>query len=80
VTTDEPEDPVVLEGTARVTRERGEIARFLELAKQKYEAGYTTELLDPDVNATVCVEPRSAFGLAHDDLSGSPTRWRSGGA
>jgi hypothetical protein len=30
---------------------------------------------DPDVNATIRVAPRRAFGLADEDLVGTATRW-----
>jgi hypothetical protein len=26
-------------------------------------------------NATIRIRPRWAFGIAHDDFTGSPTRW-----
>ncbi len=42
----------------------------------KYDVDYTVDFLDPAVNATVRVRPRWAFGLLHDDFTGSPTRWR----
>ena len=44
----------------------------------KYGPSYTVEFLDPDVNLTVAVRPERAFGLLHDDFTGSPTRWTFG--
>jgi hypothetical protein len=41
----------------------------------KYETSYTIDLLDPSVNSVYCVRPLWAFGLRHDDFTGSPTRW-----
>ena len=75
VTTEAAEEPVVLEGTAAIVREIGAIERFLELMNAKYASGMTLEFLDPDVNASIRVTPRWAFGIAHDDFTGSPTRW-----
>jgi hypothetical protein len=67
--------PVVVEGVARITRRADEIARFLGLLNAKYETRIGADFLDPDVNATVQVRPRRAFGLLHDDFTGSPTSW-----
>jgi PPOX class probable F420-dependent enzyme len=75
VTTEDALNPVVVEGAARITREAAEIARFLGLLNAKYGTGIGADFLDPDVNATVQVRPRRAFGLLHDDFTGSPTRW-----
>ena len=78
VTTEQAEEPVVLEGTAAIVRELPAIERFLELMNAKYASGMTLEFLDPDVNASIRVTPQWAFGIAHDDFTGSPTRWAFG--
>ena len=75
VTTEDAAEPVVLEGRAAIVTEPGAIARFADLMNSKYEAGMTVEFLDPAVNATIRVLPSRAFGIAHDDFTGSPTRW-----
>jgi hypothetical protein len=75
VATEDALSPVVVEGAARITREAAGIARFLGLLNAKYGTGIGADFLDPDVNATVEVRPRRAFGLMHDDFTGSPTRW-----
>lgn len=75
IATEDALNPVTVEGRALVTREREEIARVLALLNDKYAADYSLEFLDPDVNATIRVRPRWAFGLAHEDFTGSPTRW-----
>jgi PPOX class probable F420-dependent enzyme len=75
VTIEDALDPVVMEGTARVITDMDAVARFLELINAKYETDYALEFLDPAVNATIEVRPGWAFGLLHDDFSGSPTRW-----
>jgi PPOX class probable F420-dependent enzyme len=75
VTTEDANEPVVLEGEAAIVRETGEIEHFLALVNRKYDAGMTLAFLDPAVNATIRVRPRWAFGIAHDDFTGSPTRW-----
>jgi len=75
VTTEDATEPVVLEGSAEIVTQPGAIAAFAELMNAKYQAGMTVGFLDPAVNATIRVRPRWAFGIAHDDFTGSPTRW-----
>jgi PPOX class probable F420-dependent enzyme len=72
VATEDANEPVVIEGTAELTSDMDEIARVAELMSAKY-GGITAEFLA--ANATIRVQPRWAFGIAHDDFTGSPTRW-----
>jgi len=76
ITTEDAGNPVVMEGTATVITDMGDIERFLSLSNAKYETGYGLDFLDPAVNATIRVRPSWVFGLASDDFTGSPTRWR----
>jgi PPOX class probable F420-dependent enzyme len=75
ITTEDALNPVTVEGTAQVTRDGDEVGRVLALVNDKYATDYPLEFLDPDVNATIRVRPRWAFGLAEEDFTGSPTRW-----
>ena len=75
VTTEDAADPVVMEGSAELVTEPEALATILTLENAKYDTNYTIELLDPDVNCVYRVRPRWAFGLRHDDFTGSPTRW-----
>jgi Pyridoxamine 5'-phosphate oxidase len=75
VTTEDGNEPVVLEGEAAIAADTDAIAHFIELMNAKYQAGMTAEFLDPAVNATMRVQPRWAFGITHDDFTGAPTRW-----
>ena len=72
VATEDANEPVVLEGTADVVRDRGEIERVAELMDVKY-GGITADFLA--AHATIGVRPDRAFAIAHDDFTGSPTRW-----
>jgi len=65
----------VLEGRAEVIADTDAIGRVVDLMNVKYDAGMTVDFLDPAVNATIRVRPNRAFGIAHDDFTGSPTRW-----
>jgi PPOX class probable F420-dependent enzyme len=72
VTTDDAESPVVMEGSAELARERDVIERVAQLLDAKY-GGISADFLA--ANATIGVRPRWAFGIEHDDFTGSPTRW-----
>ena len=72
VTTEDANEPVVIEGTAERTRDRAEIDRVAALMDAKY-GGISADFLA--ANALIRVDPRWAFGIAHDDFTGSPTRW-----
>jgi PPOX class probable F420-dependent enzyme len=75
VTTEETENPVVIEGRAEIVTEQRELQRFIDLVNSKYATRYRVDFLDPEVNATVAVRPQSVFGLRQGDFTGSPTRW-----
>ncbi len=75
VTTEDPENPVVLEGLAEIVTDAGSIGRVIALVNAKYSTDYSPDFLDPTTQATIRVRPRWAFGLATEDFSGSPTRW-----
>jgi PPOX class probable F420-dependent enzyme len=76
VTTEDPTNPVVVEGVAETVTDPPTLARTIEAINTKYSSTLTVDFLDPAVNATVRVRPRWAFGLLHDDFAGSPTCWR----
>jgi PPOX class probable F420-dependent enzyme len=78
VTTEDPSEPVVVEGTAELVRDAEELATLLALENAKYQTDYGIEMLDPEVNSAFRVRPSWAFGLRTDDFTGSPTRWSLG--
>jgi len=75
MTTDDALDPVIIEGMAEVVTDGGGIRRFLARLNDKYGTDYAVDFLDPAVNATVRLTPRTAFALLQSDFTGSPTRW-----
>jgi hypothetical protein len=75
-TTEDAVDPVIIEGIAAIITDAESIAWFLAALNGKYGTDYGSDLVDPVANATVRVEPETAFGLLGQDFSGSPTRWR----
>jgi PPOX class probable F420-dependent enzyme len=76
VTTQDPEQPVVVEGMAEFVTDPDRLAWMLGLENAKYSVELGIEILDPEVNALVRVRPRWVFGLDEADFTGSPTRWR----
>ena len=76
VTTEDANEPVVVEGVAALVDERAAAERIAERMESKYGSGITAGFLAS--NALVRVVPRWAFGIAHDDFTGSPTRWTFG--
>ncbi|HEY2723687.1 MAG TPA: pyridoxamine 5'-phosphate oxidase family protein [Pseudonocardiaceae bacterium] len=75
VTTQDPEQPVMLQGSAEIIRDRDRIGEFLAATNDKYDQQITADFLDPDRNATVRVRPSVVIGLREADFTGSPTRW-----
>ena len=72
VTTDNPKDPVVVEGSAELVSDRSAIERIAAVMSAKY-GNISADFLAQ--HALIRVRPRWAFGLDHDDFTGSPTRW-----
>lgn len=75
ITTADAQDPVVLEGDAERVLDLTEIAAFNDAVNAKYGTDSTADFYDPEVNGVWRVAPTWAFGLAHDDFTGTPTRW-----
>ena len=76
VATGDPENPVVLEGLAARVTEPDVLQKFLDWENAKYATDYTLDMVDPNANSCFRVAPLWAFGIRHDDFTGSPTRWR----
>jgi PPOX class probable F420-dependent enzyme len=75
VTTDNPIEPVVLEGVAEVVRDPGAITELVARLNHKYASAVTAGFLDPDLNATVRVRPHWVFSLNDKAFTETPTRW-----
>jgi PPOX class probable F420-dependent enzyme len=79
VTTDNPLEPVVLDGTARFVEDRDGIREFADAVNAKYDTDYGIESFAGDANCVLQVAPESVFGLDTSDFTGTPTRWRPTG-
>jgi len=75
VTTEDAHNPVVVEGLATRVDDGDTLAKVLAWENAKYETDYSIDVLDPTLNSCFRVNPVWAFGIAHDDFTGSPTRW-----
>jgi len=75
VSTDDAQNPVIVEGTAALVDDRSDVVAYAAIADAKYEMQAGVDFYGDPANALFRVEPSHAFGIAHDDFTGSPTRW-----
>lgn len=75
MSTEDPENPVVVEGTVEVVTAPDRLLRFVAVVNVKYRTEYSIEFFSPDQAAVAMVHPARAFGLMMNDFDGSPTRW-----
>src|SRR5258708_8796630 len=71
VTTEDADNPVVVEGTARLITSPQELALMLNLENTKYSTSYGIEMLDPANNPTFRVQPDRAFVIQSPDSTRS---------
>ena len=74
MTTDDPKEPVIVEGHALLSEDRDAVQAFTHHMNEKYEYQSPFEFFW--AHDVWCVTPDTAFGLVEDDFTGSPTRWR----
>jgi hypothetical protein len=74
ITTDNPLEPVVVEGIVERVMAPTSIVAFTEAVNAKYGTDYSVDFFAE--NACFRLEPTWAFGLTEADFVGSPTRWR----
>lgn len=75
LSTEDPENPVVLEGVAEVVTDNEQLARFVAVVNVKYRTEYPPEFFGPELATVAKVCPEWAFGIVSNDFEGSPTRW-----
>jgi PPOX class probable F420-dependent enzyme len=75
MTTEDAQNPVVVEGVAELLTDRSDLELLLRLENTKYETNYGMDMLEPDFARAYRVRPRWVFGLESEDFTGSPTRW-----
>jgi hypothetical protein len=77
ITTDNPLQPVVVEGEADRVVDHEAIEQFTARVNQKYRTEIAVEFFTE--NACFRLEPHRVFSLDESDFTGSPTRWIFGG-
>jgi general stress protein 26 len=77
VTTDNPLEPVVVEGRAERRRDRADAELFTEQTNRKYGSDNPADFVA--ANALFRVRPAWVVALTEEDFTGSPTRWRPAG-
>lgn len=75
ITTDDAQNPVVVEGEAELITNMALIAIFLNRLNAKYQQNYTLDFMDPNLNACFRVKPVKVIALQQENFTGSPTRW-----
>ena len=75
IATEDPYEPVVVEGTAEIVTDPAALRSFLDAMNEKYATAYDIAFLDADVNASMRLRPEKAFGLREKDFTATPTRW-----
>lgn len=75
VSTEDPENPVVLDGIVELVTDAERLLRFVDVMNRKYHTDYPVELFAPEHAAVGRVRPERAIGLRSSDFEGSPTRW-----
>jgi hypothetical protein len=82
VTTDNPLEPVVLEGIAELIVDRSLVVAFTDTLRGKYAAEwledvYTADFFDANTGGggIYRITPLSVFALLTTEFSTSPTRW-----
>jgi PPOX class probable F420-dependent enzyme len=75
LTTEDPQQPVVVEGVAELLTARMDLETLLAIENAKYGTDYGPEMVDPALNRAYRLRPGWAFGLIADEFTGSPTRW-----
>lgn len=75
IATDNPYEPVIIEGDVELIDDLDAIAGFVAAVNRKYRTDYPVDFFTRSENACFRVRPTWAFGLMESDFTGSPTRW-----
>lgn len=77
LTTEDPLEPVIVDGTARLVADRREVERYVDAERVKYADEWQDDVYTVDffVGGTYRVQPVSVIGLVEKEFATSPTRW-----
>jgi PPOX class probable F420-dependent enzyme len=79
LSTDDPLEPVVVQGRAHRVTDPGQLAAMLAAENAKYGTSYGPDMVDPASNSVFRLRPEWVFALDSRDFTGSPTRFTFGG-
>lgn len=75
LSTDDPLEPVVVEGRVQRVTDSDDLQRMLAAVNSKYGTDYGMEMVDPASNSVFVLRPAWVFALDSTDFTGSPTRF-----
>jgi general stress protein 26 len=75
VSTENPLEPVVVQGWARRVSDRDVLTVMLEVENAKYGTAYGMDMVDPASNSVFALTPEWVFALDSSDFTGSPTKF-----
>ena len=75
VSTDNPQEPVVVHGLAERIASQEDLAAMLAAENAKYRTSYGPEMVDPRLNSVYALRLEWVFALDARELAGSPTRF-----
>lgn len=75
LSTDDPLEPVVVQGRAQRVTDQAELGCMLAVENAKYETDYGIDVVDPAFNSVFALRPEWVFTLDSKDFTGSPTRF-----
>ena len=73
--TDDPLEPVVVQGRAERVTEPAVLAAMLAAENAKYGTSYGPDMVDPASNSVLRLRPEWVFALDSRDFTGPPTRF-----
>jgi PPOX class probable F420-dependent enzyme len=73
--TDDPLEPVVVQGRAERVTDPAALAAMLAAENAKYGTSYGPDMVDPASNSVLRLRPEWVFALDSRDFTGSPTRF-----
>jgi Pyridoxamine 5'-phosphate oxidase len=75
LSTDNPLEPVVVQGRARRVTDRAALSAMLAAENAKYGTDYGLQMVAPASNSVFAMWPEWVFALDSSDFAGSPTRF-----
>jgi len=75
VSTDNPREPVVVQGRAEQVTDRDTLTAMLDAENAKYGTAYGLDMVDPASSSVFSLLPEWVFALDSSDFTGSPTRF-----